>query len=509
MRLARYLLCAPLIVCLILAFLPISASALDDTFYSGDYDGTAYSWSDNYVIAQGLDSENASVEYSTTSIWVGQDATFKVWRGMLSFDTSGLSDRAAISAATIDLYVDVDVSTTDFDVVIVEGGDIHAPPIAADYDVLHDKSTNLTAAINTAAIVEDAYNTFTLTATGLETILTSGTTVFGIRSSLDIAVTEPDSNDYIRISSAESANPPRLNVTYTVSDLGAPETFIVERPIVFTDYIETGDQLYCFATNIKYTSTPEEMPQEWYVAQLLDTDNTSILAQTTVQRWGYQPLSFYLSAASAPTWGEAYMIRVMGTDLFAIPPAENLTLSSISWKGSNYTLMDLWIIGTATKMATEDGLASNGYFASYSGRTVINDAGTEIFSNGIPYITTKRPEKFSLPGESSNPVVPVADTYSDSLYASWDVYWTDKFDDIMNPIGMPGYWLPSIAFAGLSIAAVAYFRKEKPGQVALSYLIAIPIMGIGFMFGVPIWIMVAVMAVAFLFFTKSIFLREM
>lgn len=493
----------------LVAFPAIVSASVTVSCYSSAYDCTLFAYDATYGTAQGTASTTETVEYTTTTTRCGQDnatAIYYVYRTVWAFDTSGIPSRATISGATVSFYGQEDQSDADFLLYLVEAGDVHGPPVADDYNVLRPKVTTLTNAFNTSAFLTTAYNTLTLTAAGISKIDVGGTTIFALRSYEDIISSAPAGQEWIDVWSSESAHPPKLNITYTLTDLGDPDKLEVKNVAIFTSYMEPGDQVYCFTTEVDYTPTPTDLgAEEYFAVQLID--GGVVKAQTPVKRWGMGVCGIYLDNTTALAYGGAYTLKITGTDMFVTPPSYSYTIVAREWRGYLYGLMDMWIESVARQIGVADANSETTYLSSLSGKTVINDAGTEMFTEGIPYINAKRPEMFSLPATGAGTTTTVTNAHSSALYTTIPAYFRTRFDTIM-PGTIPGYWIPSVAFAGLAIAVVVLVRQKLPGSSSLSYIAAIPVIGIGFMFGVPIWIAMAVCAMAILAFGAALFLQR-
>lgn len=493
---------------LLLVPMPVAA-AITTSCYSSSYDCTLFAYDATYGTAQGTASTTETVEYTTTTTRCGQDnatAIYYVYRTVWAFNTSVIPARATITTATLSFYGQEDQSDADFLLYLTEAGDIHSPPEANDYNVVRPKVTTLANAFNTSTFSTAAYNVLTLTAAGISKIDIGGTTVFALRSYEDITSSAPAGQEWIDIWSSESAYPPKLNVTYTVADLGTPDKLEVKNVAIFTNYMEPGDQVYCFTTEVNYTPTPTDLgAEEYFAVQLIN--GVTVEAQTPVKRWGMGVCGIYLDNTTALAYGGLYTLKITGTDMFTSPPSYSYTIVAKEWRGYLYGLMDMWVESVAKQIGVADAGVESTYLTSLSGKTVVNDAGTEMFTEGIPYINTKRPEMFSLPGTDTSGTTTVTNAHSSALYATIPAYFRTRFDTIM-PGTIPGYWIPSVSFAGLAVAVIVLIRRKIPGSSTLSYVAVIPVMGIGFMFGVPIWIAMVACTIALLAFGAAVFLQR-
>jgi len=172
---------------------------------------------------------NSANDSATASdlIFINASSTTNQWqanvRGLFLFDTSALTSAANISAAQLSLYVNI---ITD-NLVASPNADIYtATPAsntalaATDYSQVG--STSQTGSPRTfASMTASAYNAFTFNATGIGNVSKTGVSKFGIRNAnFDVANVAPawvsGSFSRIQVAMAGSANPPKLEITYTV-----------------------------------------------------------------------------------------------------------------------------------------------------------------------------------------------------------------------------------------------------------------------------------------------------
>lgn len=146
-----------------------------------------------------------------------------LYRGTLQFALTGVSPNSALTAATISLYGQTDGSDTDFDITVVDGSDLGATIVVADYGELLNEITSY-GALTTAGLAVEGWNVITLNAVGIAVIwdaLSAGVVRFGLRSSRDISDTTPklngaDANEYAIFYGIETAGKkPKLTLTFT------------------------------------------------------------------------------------------------------------------------------------------------------------------------------------------------------------------------------------------------------------------------------------------------------
>lgn len=226
-------------------FAPQAAASPDQaTFYSTVDDGVVW-WSSNvsYSTAQGASTgaffddsnylEVGQARYSTAG-----GTLFYVFRGALFFDTSSLPDDATISSAVLSLYGDDDYITVDFLITVVDGALLNEPLVDADYGDLGSQNVS-GGSFSTSGFSTSGYNEIALNETGMGWISKTGITKFGLRSSRDIAPTEPTTTESVRVYSFENVPGyrPKLVVTYTTPAPVGGEAYPENKPSILALWI--------------------------------------------------------------------------------------------------------------------------------------------------------------------------------------------------------------------------------------------------------------------------------
>ena len=209
-----------------LAFASVSlgqqkALADDATFYSTASDGILSGYNSTYNVVHDAGTGLVYDDFDNLSIgqylWPIQPTPLQVIdRGALFFDTSSLPDTAVITAATLSLYGDDDMSDTNFDIVVMDGFLLNDPLVAGDYGDLLNQTTS-GGVFNTSGFALD-YNDIPLNSAGMGWISKTGMTKFGLRSSRDITPTVSTGLEYVAVYANEEAEEgerrPKLVVSY-------------------------------------------------------------------------------------------------------------------------------------------------------------------------------------------------------------------------------------------------------------------------------------------------------
>lgn len=171
--------------------------------------------------------DTASPIYTHCQDDSGGSGTVNIYRGIILFDTSSIPDTDTIDSATIDLFMktepDGDNDGNDYINIYTSAPASNTAVVAGDFDSLG--TTAQATAIDIGSLVDEAYNTFTLNATGLTNISKTGVSKFGTREGHD-AVNDPvaaNTTTGCSYSSAEvagTANDPKLAVVHSAAATG-------------------------------------------------------------------------------------------------------------------------------------------------------------------------------------------------------------------------------------------------------------------------------------------------
>lgn len=176
------------------------------------------------------DGTGAATSTGSYGISVGTRHTgsaYRIYRGFVPIDTSGLPDNANISAASLNIYIDGVGETNGTQSYIVVVGETSQSStttlITDDYETCgtthnpyegsgHEDLTDIDASIN-------SYHSWTLNSTGRGWINVSGVTKLGLRSGHDVDDIAVGASSIDRAEGTDSggtSNTPYLEVTYTV-----------------------------------------------------------------------------------------------------------------------------------------------------------------------------------------------------------------------------------------------------------------------------------------------------
>jgi len=169
---------------------------------------------------------------------------------------------------------------------------------------------------------------------------------------------------------------------------------------VFQSYKATGDWLI----TVRYVNTfapyyPTYNVKKYFAIQLVDAANV-VKASQPCPAWGNRVGSVYLSAATVTplTYGGAYKVRIQGT--FTGTPYTEYSLVATDWIGDDLTNLDSWVTTSANIMNTHDTLlnsSTKAYTTSIATRgTVLTATGGDISGQGIPGLSTVRPQIFQI-----------------------------------------------------------------------------------------------------------------
>jgi hypothetical protein len=408
---------------------------------------------------------------------------YLVSRGALFFDTSNLITTDNIQSATLEFWVESDDSDTNFDITAVDGSGLNGPLQTSDYYELR-LNTDSKGSVGTAGISTTGYTTITIT--DLSIINKVSYTKIGLRSSRDIAGTIPTGNEYVSIYMGESIHPPILTVNYTVGELGIPDEMGFGKVCVYSGYRQVADEIFVWQNTLLYETEPDIGPTEYFVVQLLASDN-SVIAQTVVNDWGYTPLSIYLDNITATTilpWKTDCSLLLTGSSLYGTPGGftpHRYELDGNDWRGlvepwkpPDKSQLDGWCKATTRWMEQRNGVDKGTYFTTGpEGQWCFHpyEAAGAMFIEGLPYINSVRPALFVFSGTSLNPGTPIAGTWASGIYTSvWGTYWSTAFLNLAGGWGLAGQWVIGIIW-GFVVASLGGLARQLTGDPNISLVI--------------------------------------
>jgi hypothetical protein len=266
---------------------------------------------------------------------------------------------------------------------------------------------------------------------------------------------------------------------------------------VFTGYSATGDWLFVAdVNNIYLPYYPNNDPQTIFQLQLVD--NVTVKATAPFNSWQRQPMSIYLSPATAGTmtWGNPLMkIRIQS--LIDSTVYADYTLLSTDWQGGSLTYLDGYVRNLAgvyqTYYTALNGAATTFLEDSTNG-TVFNAAGGVIFSRGIPQLSTIRPNLFKYTSAG----IPVTANTVSTGAADAAVIMSDRVGSqiygMLQALG-DGMGLSPVEFAsaltwGLMILCAVL---SGAGAFAGGFIAGLGFVGIGIVFGSVTFAMMAIL----------------
>ena len=497
------------------------------TFYGVAEDGIVYNTSSaNYTTARGDGTTTGAVDHNDYSIKIGQEnntGTYSVWRSFLAFDTSALSNDAVVTGATLYLYGREDqTSGQSFNLTMVPGYRVACPDSAltgSDYGVLFDETQDLGRLTINNDLDVAGYNqiAWDTEAIDLMQINLSGYTRVGLRSDRDIAGTSPGTSlaqEWASFWSFEKGYGyyPKLEITYTVPDIGDPDTIMIASTKVYSDYIASGDMLVVFATSTMYETEPTVDPRDYFHLQLLDAYN-GLVAQVPLTAWGFKPASIYLGPdATVPIqWEGTYSLRLVGrTDKYgAAPPSATYQLQNDDWRGEDLTRLDSWIMGAAIVFGISHEDDANYYRTAIEDEWKLNDEGSTLFLTGIHNLDAQRPSLFMTSNaELDWPESGEHDDEFESAMANnlGDTVW-GYLDDIgLAAGGIDGKYIGAMMWIllGFVIVGLVAFRGLNP---LAGGVIAAPLILAGnYTWTIPLALTASLIIIGLLFFWRRVWL---
>jgi hypothetical protein len=187
-----------------------------------------------------------------------------------------------------------------------------------------------------------------------------------------------------------------------------PTSVQVLSVFAYQHLLEPNDQGYLAHCEIDYPTTPSELSTDTYIVSLIDTDNTTVL-QTVApyafvdNGYGQFLVWMYFSASSAPTWNQAYTVRLEGNPTLTWTPTTTppTTSAGVSYWSTSTSISStngelaarLLYIGAQLGKLAEWSLTMTEQVVG--GGTVFTATGESYIVNVIPNVHLMAPTAFS------------------------------------------------------------------------------------------------------------------
>jgi hypothetical protein len=232
--------------------------------FSDAYDGDITSSNSDYLTAHDAETGTAS---STSIFQWGQSlptTTYSIFRGVVLFNTSGLSNAVSIDSAKLCLGGLSDSATTDFIIRLQNWTEASDGISTADYNAF-DGINYDDGLFDTTSWSLTEYNNITIS--NLNLININGNTTIFIRSSRDISSTPPTVGipEFVRAAEVGGIRPAKLEVTYTTV---TPEY----------DYVDSQTNVDSSADKGTHSSFASQQATDWTNDTLIEANtNTTVL----------------------------------------------------------------------------------------------------------------------------------------------------------------------------------------------------------------------------------------
>lgn len=269
-----------------------------------------------------------------------------------------------------------------------------------------------------------------------------------------------------------------LIVTPVVKAQEPPDSTPTAAVYIYRNILESGDFGAFIYANIPYASTPDTPVNYAFIWSLIDTDNVTELGATTGYAYndsgyGYNPYWLYWSAADAPTWNQAYFIRLTGnpTVFTEEVPVYNFTVSLMSYSSLTAqadvrTEIANRILITAADLDVQWGrTADTSLLTQLETGTVLSHYGENVFRGAIYGCQAIAPAVFRFIADdiSTTDRTFISD-YGDNVSGQWAGYWPSTAQSGGADFFGKSYDLLSIIIVALLAFGVLYCNARLSGN---------------------------------------------
>ena len=207
---------------------------------------------------------------------------------------------------------------------------------------------------------------------------------------------------------------------------------------VNTYVVESGDMCITGIYNIPYATLPTTVDANWtadktFVFRLMDTDNTTELGAITPYAYfdsgyNYGVFSFYFPQTSAPSWGQAYTIRVSENPaIFASPVSWDSIIplpsyTSVTSQADNQADLADHVANYAHTLEAQ--YPTYTLITTSGGRAILTSTGENYFRGAIYGLQAMAPSLYFL---QESPIDYTANTWTttqfDTYAAKYNTSW--------------------------------------------------------------------------------------
>jgi len=247
---------------------------------------------------------------------------------------------------------------------------------------------------------------------------------------------------------------------------------------VFRHLIETDDFLLVAHTNITHDVDPGVPVDDYYHFRLMSADELTQLGAIEPYPYhadGYDEgiLAFYFSAADAPVWSGAYILRLEGNpEYHAVPPLVRYVLAASNYysgttQAANRTALGNYVIDVA--LSLQNNWATEMVVSSDLGQ-ILSSTGEAYIRGSIEGISYMAPQIFAL--QSSTPTVTprtwgtgVADAYETRWAGTWVDDSLNSISDLFGGINPMYVTTGVLLFLAVALFGISFwlFQSSLPG----------------------------------------------
>jgi hypothetical protein len=224
-----------------------------------------------------------------------------------------------------------------------------------------------------------------------------------------------------------SANTPDPDSAPTMGDI-----------YIYHNLLEANDYFIIWTSHVNYATTPGTPFNETFVWRLMNLDGVSTMGSTTGyvyqdDGYGLNCFGMYWPAATAPTWGTVYTLKLSGNPAnFTTPPIYNFALNSsdyttLTTQSDNQLDLSVKVLAIANTLTTTWALpAGYGLVTQEATGNALSTYGQLVFRGAIygvqalaPYAFAEKINTINVTDRSWNT------TYQTQLQSQWSGTWVE------------------------------------------------------------------------------------
>lgn len=241
--------------------------------------------------------------------------------------------------------------------------------------------------------------------------------------------------------------------------IGNPTSISMGDLYAFRNVLVSGDQLYFVRYTVNYAVSPSELPSTIYMMAIYSVDGLTPLFTRPLNYYQENIISIYLTPAQALTWGNAYIVRIMGNPgVFPILTEGVNQISRTLAPGDFHEASDL-----GSTMLAQAQILQTDWSITLLSSGLLNSTGATYFNSAVPGLNNMVPSIYvttlSVFG-SPSPATNTTYAYTDRAGTPWHEAINGTASIFGASFGGMGFFMSAVM--GLMVGGIVYASTKRP-----------------------------------------------